>query len=338
MDVREFNFDKDRYIFSKERHIRKVRKKIPNECIQLFINELKKYKIYLIKLSKKEISQEERNLVLNIALYIYEDERILNYIRKKRTLPFNSLSEKIDVDIDFLLKWKEYILAYVILAYDDKYIDIYDYLDVNFKELENVNVKKTYVDINIYRGVVLETYKNGTIILTSSGEFININKGNEVIGTDICGRKKLGLKPYKKLITSTVLIIFIISSFSFYYYGKEKSTIIIQGTSQIKFSINNFNKVTYGYSATEKGKLLLSKVKWEKKSVNVALDNIFSMMQELNMIPKDRKLEVIVTGKKLKDSSVEGILNYVNNINGDEDMENNIKIIMNNSGDEAILK
>lgn len=338
MDIRDYNFIRDKYIFSKERHIRKVRRNISKERIQLFINELKKYKISLLKLCKKEIGQRERNLLLNVALYIYEDDKILNSIRKNKTLPFNKLSRETNVNIDFLIKWRGYILAYVILASDHKYIDIYDYLDVNFKELENINTRRTYVDIDIYRGIVLETYKNSTVILTSSGEFVNINKRNEIIGSDICGRRKLGFKPYKKLTICIFLLCFIIGSLGFYYYGKEKSTVVIQGTSRVKFSVNNFNKITYGYSATEKGKLLLNEAKWENKGVGSALDNIFRVMEDLSMVPNNRQLEIIVTGDSLKDSSIENISEYVERVNSDNDLSNNIKIIINNSGNEKIFK
>ncbi|MDO4534939.1 MAG: hypothetical protein Q4B63_03905 [Clostridium perfringens] len=338
MDIQDFVFIKDKYVFSRERHIRKVRKNISKERVRLLINELRRYNISLIKLSKKEVNQKEKNLILNVALYIYEDEKLLGLIKKNKNIPFNKLSRETNINMDFLIKWREYILAYVILASDDKYIDIYDYLDVNFKELENNNGRRVYVDIDIYRGVVLDTCKKYTIILTSSGEFVRINRGNEIIGSDICGRKKLGFKPYKKLTTVIILICLIIGSLGYYYYEKEKSTIVIQGTSQIKLSLNNFDKVTYGYSATEKGKLLLSEIKWENKGVKTALDNIFLKLQELNMIPADRKLEIIITGEELKDSIIENILEYVENVNSDEDKENNVKITINNVGNEKVLK
>lgn len=338
MDVRNFEFIKDKYIFSEERHIRKVRKNISKERIQLFINDLRKYKVSLLKLSKRDITQRERNLLLNVALYIYENDKILKSIKKNKTIPFNRLSRDTNINMNFLIKWRGYILAYVILASDDKYVDIYDYLDVNFKELENSNTRRNYVDINIYRGVVLETYNNSTVILTSSGEFVNINKGKETVGADICGRKRLGFKPYRKLTACIVLVCFMLGFFGFYYYGKEKSTVVIQGTSRIKFTVNSFNKITYGYSATEKGKLLLNETKWKNKGVDSALDNIFIMMQELSMIPNDRQLEIVVTGNSLKDSSIEGISEYVESINNDNDSSNNIKIIINNSGSEKILK
>ena len=317
MDTQSIDFMRDKYIFSKERHIRKVRKNISKERIRLFINELKKYKISLLKLSRKEISQRDRNLLLNIALYIYEDDRMLKLIRKNKTLPFNKLSKQTNINMDFLIKWRGYILAYVILASDNKYVDIYDYLDVNFKELENNNTRRTYVDIDIYRGVVLEVYKNSAVI---------------------CGRRKLGLKPYKKLIICISLLCFIVGALGFYSYGRERSTIVIQGTSRIKFTVNSFNRITYGYSATEKGKLLLNEAKWKNKSVTSALDDIFSFMIELDMIPNNRKIEIIVTGESLKESNIDNISEYVSCINSDGDLSNDIRVIINNSGNEKILK
>ncbi len=159
-----------------------------------------------------------------------------------------------------------------------------------------------------------------------------------MIGSDICGRKKLGFKPYKKLTAALILICFIIGSLGYYYYEKEKSTIVIQGTSQIKLNSNNFDKIIYGYSATEKGKLLLSEVKWENKNVKIVLNNIFIKLQELNMIPIDRKVEVIITGEELKESIIENISKYVDNVNSDGDAGNNIKITINNAGNEKVLK
>ena len=338
MDTQDFIFIKDKYVFSRERHIRKVRTNISKERIRLLINELKRYNVSLLKLSRKDINEREKNLILNVALYIYEDEQLLNLIKKNKNLPFNKLSRRTDINMDFLIKWREYILAYIILASDDKYIDIYDYLDVNFKELENNSGRRIYVDIDIYRGIVLETYKNYTIILTSSGQLVCINKGNEIVGADICGRKRLGFKPYRRLTTIVIFICLIIGSLGYYYHEKEKSTVVIQGTSQIKLSLNNFDKITYGYSATEKGKLLLSETKWENKNAKTALDNIFIKLQELNMIPTDRKIEIIVTGEELKESIIESISEYVANVNGDNDTGNNVKVTINNVGNEKVLK
>ena len=56
------------------------------------------------------------------------------------------------------------------------------------------------------------------------------------------------------------------------------------------------------------------------------------------MVPNNRQLEIIVTGDSLKDSSIENISEYVERVNSDNDLSNNIKIIINNSGNEKIFK
>lgn len=48
MDTQSIDFMRDKYIFSKERHIRKVRKNISKERIRLFINELKNIKYHCL--------------------------------------------------------------------------------------------------------------------------------------------------------------------------------------------------------------------------------------------------------------------------------------------------
>lgn len=328
-------FVKDKYIFSSKKIKKEVNEEAVEKQMQFYTRALKAYKVSIKRLADNYPSQDERNLILNIAYEIVADERILRNMKKNRKIPFDKVKESTKIDMEFLNKWNDYITAYTLLLYTDKYINIYNYLNTTFKELEVLSViTSTGEEGVIFKGIVISTSKKNSIILTSSGEFIRINTSSDKLGREISGKEKKTVRHYRKSIGIVAVILACIFGFVYYSYSKDVSTLVIKGTSEIKLNINKFDKVIYSYSPTEKGKILLTGLEPNNKDIDNVMLNMFKKFQEMNMVPSNRKVEIIVTGNKINDDKISGLLEYIEELKSDDDYENNISIIINNAGYE----
>lgn len=329
------DFIKDKYIFSSKKVKKEVNEVALEKQMQFYARALKAYKVSVNNLANNYPSQEERNLILNLAYYVVGDERILKNMKNNRRIPLEKLKEATKVDMEFLNNWKEYITAYTLLLYTDKYINIYNYLNTTFKELEVLSViTRTGEEGVLFKGLVVNTTKKSSIILTSSGEFIRVNNSSDKLGREISGKEKKTVRHYKNIIGIVVGLLICVFGFVYYNYNKDVSTLVIQSTSQIKLTINKLDRVTYFHSPTEKGTILLTGLDPKHKNIDDVMVNMFKKFQEMNMVPENRKIEMVVTGDKLDDSKISSLLEYIQELKSDDDYTNNISIIINNAGYE----
>ena len=329
------DFVKDKYIFSSKKVKKEVNEVVLEKQMQFYARALKAYKISIKKLASNYPGQDDRNLILNIAYYIVSDERILKNMKNNRKISIEKINEATNISTDFLNKWNEYITAYTLLLYTDKYINIYNYLNTTFKELEVLSVITSTGDEGvIFRGIVVGFSKNSSIILTNSGEFIRINNASDKLGKEIAGKEKKSVRHYKNIICIVAVVLVSVFGFVYYSYSKDVSTLVIQSTSQIKMSVNKFDKIIYSYSPTEKGKILLTGLQPNHKNIDDVMLEMFKKFQEMNMVPENRKIEIVVTGEKLDDNKISGLLEYIEKLKKDDDYTNNISIIINNAGYE----
>lgn len=334
----DVSFNKNKYIFSNKGKRKELNSKIISKQAQFYIKELNLYKINLRMLIDNLPLYSDRNLILNIAYYIVDNEEILDKLLRRKEIPIAILVKNTKVEKRFIEKWKHYIIAYTVLLYSNKFMSIFEYLNISFKELEVLSlVKNSNGDDDIYKGLVIFEGNKSAVILTTKGEFIRIKSScNNKLGSILSGKEKKGLRHYKHIIIA-VLIIFIMTFGTFIYgYNKESSTIIIQSTSKIKLEINTFNKVIYTYSPTEKGKILLMELDLKHKDIGDSLEDIFKNLGENKMIPQDKKIEILITGKRIDTMKFSKLDKYLDKINNDNNTENNIKLIINNSGYEKL--
>ncbi|WP_160688683.1 anti-sigma factor domain-containing protein [Clostridium sp. C2-6-12] len=304
--------------------------------ISLFLSELNTYNVLLKDLVNFPLKEIDRNLALNIAYYIYDNEELINTITQKKDLPFSRLSRLTKIKVEYIEKCRDYIIAYYIVLTNPNYKGIQDYFRVKLREDEKVrsisNKKET-----IHKGVVIKSLKKSAYILTSMGEFIKIKTNNKInVGEVAEGKEKKTLKYYKIYISILLLLLIIIGSGIVIQYRTTQSIIVIETSSNIVMHVNKFNKLIYVYSPTEKGDKLIKSTNMLNKDIDQAILETFqyalnNQMLEINKeIPAlSKKILITVNGEPLKYGILSKTSKYV--------YDNNIPIVINNVGNQQKL-
>jgi hypothetical protein len=304
--------------------------------ISLFLSELNTYNVLLKDLANFPLKEIDRNLALNIAYYIYDNEELIKTITQKKDLPLPRLSRLTKVKVEYLEKCRDYIMAYYLILTNPNYKGIQDYFRVNLREDDNVrsisNKKQT-----MHKGVVIKSQKRSSYILTSMGEFIKIKTDNRInIGEVAEGKEKKTLKHYKLYVSILLLLLIIIGSGIVIEYRRTQSIIVIETSSNIVMHVNKFNKVIYAYSPTEKGDKLIKSVDMLNKDIDQAMSETFeyafnNQMMEINKeIPSlSKKILITINGEPLKYGILSKTSKYV--------YDNNIPLVINNVGNQQKL-
>lgn len=301
-----------------------------------FLKELEQYKILINDLSNCKLKESQRNMALNIAYYISNNEELSRRTKNKKDLLMNKIPKLIRIKPVQIDKLRDYILAYYIILSNERYKWIRDY----FKIIESENNKKDKAQkeptiivnksTEIYRGIVIKSIGTKAYILTSMGEFLEIKVSEKVNVGEICaGKEKIGLKKYKIHIASFLLILMFIAGGLYVQYNKTQTIVVIETTSSIKININSFDKVIYMHSPTEKGSNLISAVNGINKDVDEVIKNVFEYALDNGMIDISTKTLITSSGKALK----YGLLVETNKFI----KEHKIPIIINNAGNEHKL-
>lgn len=324
-------FIKDRYIFSTISAVARKGSeavKLRAQEISLLTDELYVYKVLPKDLVNHCPTYKERNLLLNIAYYIFQEDEISNELKRTKMLPFEVLSKAVKVSEGFLKKWQDYIITYTLILSNNHYASIQEYIKVGDKESSKgkgkvVDYKKNNKGLT-YRGIALRIDKKSVIVLTSSGEFFRIKKsGNVGLGEEAYGTEKKGINHYKFKIMLAIAIILLAFIGAYRNYNKVSSTVIFNCTSQIKLEVNRRNKVVYSFSPSEKGKSMIDSVRPQDKNVDECLKEFIEYAQENNMIPKEQYI-ITITGEPFKYGELKKTDEYI--------VENNVKAQINNAG------
>lgn len=337
--MENLNFNKNKYVFTQIPSMLLVGDSAEinrSKQISLFLNELNTYNVLLKDLMSFPLKENDRNIALNIAYYIYDNEELIKTITQKKDLPISKLSKLTKIKAPYLEKCRDYIIVYYIILTNPNYKGIQDYFRVKLREdnkVQNLSNKKQ----NVYKGIVVKSLKKSACILTSMGEFIKIKTGNKIsVGEVAEGKEKKTLKNYKIYISILLFLIILIGSGIVIEYRRTQSIIVIETSSNIVMHINKFNKVIYAYSPTEKGDELIASVNMLNKDIDQAMADIFgyalnNKMLEINKeIPAlSKKVLITVNGQPLKYGILNKTSKYIS--------ENNIPIVINNVGNQQKL-
>ncbi|GAB6169072.1 hypothetical protein JCM1393_15320 [Clostridium carnis] len=326
-------FQKDKYKFSIRTNLTLVNgSDIEGRAAE--IEELNSY-LFEKKIIIKDLVTDSpeygiRNTLLNIAYFIVEDIELFDYINEKNKLPINRMTKRIPIARNFLEKWKDYILTYVIIFSNPKFKNIQDYLKVEDAiNILGVDEIKEDLSQKQYKGIIIaKGFKNVTI-LTATGEFKQVKKLEEnKIGEEITGEKIKTIRDYKLQLAILLTLIILVATTIGLKYTSTYSTVIIETTSQIKLEINSFNKVIGASSGTKKGRELINIVNIQDENIDNAVVNILDYAIKNEMI-LDSGISITVTGKPLKYGILEETETFMN--------KNHISAKFNNSGNENIL-
>lgn len=141
-------FEKNKYSFSEDspalfavgESIDEARRKQINDII----NELYDYKVLLKDLVVLEPSIKQRNIILNLALYITSNLEILEKFQRDKELPIKELRKTTFISKSFVERWNDYLIAYIVIFANPYYKLIQDYLRIteNGEEIEIEDIEE----------------------------------------------------------------------------------------------------------------------------------------------------------------------------------------------------
>ena len=301
-----------------------------NQQITTLASELLKYKVLIRDLVKDNVSYSTRNELLNIAMFLTSNIELYDDFINKEDIPVDALHILTRVDKKYIQKYREYIIAYILIFGNPNYKNLQDYIQIveNTDEDLGKDIIEYEEKIGV-SGVVLESNKKNAIVMTSLGEFKKLKiKEYYSNGEEIKAIEKKSLKDYKLYISiiSVFTLIFILSLI--YKYNNVVSTVVVETTSQIRLEINGFNRVLNISSSTEKGKVLIEETSVLDNNVDKAICKIIEYANENEMI-KSSGIVVTITGKALKHNSLDETADFI--------YKKDLKVRFNNSGSEHKL-
>ncbi|WP_024614907.1 anti-sigma factor domain-containing protein [Clostridium sp. Ade.TY] len=183
-------FDKNKYKFSTTPNLVEISNNVNElrkEEILKFEEELFSYNILIKDLFTYVPSENELNLILNIAFFIVEQVELLDYINSHKKIPFNMLSKKVKRHKKKLIEWSDYIIAYTIIFSNPNYKYLQDYLAIEevkeedkhknvvaLKERKNNKNKKIVIE-----KLIIEKKDNGENKDGNKEEVIEVNHKEE---------------------------------------------------------------------------------------------------------------------------------------------------------------
>lgn len=164
--------------------------------------------------------------------------------------------------------------------------------------------------MNNIKGIIVEIYKSKAVILTSTGEFVNViatrdmNIGDEYTKTTTINFIK---KTSKGLVAALAMFTLLGGGLSAYYIPVATLNLHINPSVQLK--TNLFNKVIYSNALNSDGKVILDNINVKNKNFNEALSLIVTESENEKFITEEYKtnksISLEVTGKNLDVSAFE---------------------------------
>lgn len=325
------NFESNKYKFVTNTNTNLVEAGVEEkrkEEIEIILGELNDYGILIKDLVSKSPSLKERNKILNIALYIFNNEELYSFFLKRKKLPLSIVSKKINQEKSFLDKWKDYLIFYLIIVSleDIRYFAEYVKYD------ENVNVIGTdEVDdkSKIFKGLVLSINRSTAIIATNLGlvKKITLNS-NANVGSEIQGKENFNLRNIKIVGICIVILATFIGGIFTYKYNNINKVVLIETTSNIKLEVNDFNRVINISSSTEKGKELIQELLLKDKEIDYSIYRILEYAHKDKLIPEEG-IMITVSGEPVEYGTLKKTSDYI--------LEKSIIVNFNNAGTEQTL-
>lgn len=267
-------------------------------------------------------------------------KKIIEKIKKKKKIPIRDIAFETNLKEEFIKKYKNYILAYILLFLNNRFSEIVKYLRIEIRELDELSLVPVVdnSDGDLKRGIALHDNEGygQVIILTNQGEFLRIIDNSKwKMGNEAVGKKHQGIKRHlNKIIIAAVIGIIVIRVCSI-FYNSVSSTILLKTTSEIKIEVNKLDKVVSVYSPTEKGKELVNNLELNNKSVDKVVSEILTYTEKNNMIPQNGTIRVAITGEPLDFEKLKELKETVAN---QENKNGKYMLVFNNSGEEITLR
>ncbi|GFP77702.1 anti-sigma factor domain-containing protein [Clostridium fungisolvens] len=332
-------FSKDKYIFSSRPKI-KVVKDIDfsyGKQVSLFVKELRLYGITNKNLINRTPKYETRNYLLNIALFVVENNSLFEEIVSKRDIQISKLSRVTGASKSIIENWRDYLISYIVLLSNPNYINLREYINIQERADNEVgistNVNLTPNDME-YTGISIKNEKRYSDILTSMGEFIRIknNDSDKKIGQELDGKERKTFKHYSKIVAFLAVIIIVASSVAIYLYNENYTTLVINSNAKIVFEINRFGRINEAYSQNANNQNMIDDLKLQHDNVDDGVTKLFKYLNEQKKL-SDKDILLVISGHKLDDGDLQNLEQYIRDNNEQKDNKK-IKITINNMGNE----
>lgn len=338
----DFEFKKDEFIFSKNKNQTKdINKNELVREVRLLGRMCKAYNVNFGLLERKNPTSERRDMLLNIAKFISKDEKIIKVFKKSKKLPLILIGEETGVKLEVLKKWGKYLEFYIILFMDNKYPQINNYLNIQFNEIERLSkIRIVEKEEDTYEGIAITLLNKSIVLLTNQGLLVKVKYIEDCyIGEIIESKKTKEFKAHLIKVCGVLTVMSVIAVCFVLYYNREYTTVVVKTTSEIKVTVNEFNKVVNASSPTQKGKKLIEDEKLKHKSLDNAITSILEYADENAMVPEGGKINLIVTGERIDINTLENTIKNVSNQENDENKkEQEYKLLINNVGiQESII-
>jgi hypothetical protein len=332
-------FIKDQYIFSSRPKIKVVKDNdfSYGKQVSIFIKELRLYGITNKSLINRTPKYETRNYLLNIALFVVQNNAVFEEIVSKRDIQISKLSRVTGASKSIIEGWRDYLISYIVLFSNPNYINIREYFNIQERTSDEGSLS-TEVKLNPkdreYTGISIKNEKKYSDILTVMGEFIRI-KNNDLdkkIGQELRGKERKTFKHYSKTVACLVSVIIISSSLAIYMYNQNYTTLVINLNAKVVFEINRFNRINEAYSQNVNNQNMIDNLKLQHDNVDDGVTKLFKYLNEQKKL-SDKDILLVISGHKLDDEDLQKLEQYIRDNNEQKDNKK-IKIIINNMGSE----
>ncbi len=301
-----------------------------SEEISLFLKELTLFNINLKSLCRLSPNIETKNLILNIAYAILDDEKIYTYIRKNRSLPVKKLANFTYESKAFIEKWESYLIAYLLIVSKKRYSNLKNYLNIKLNDNDYENENFFSVVDNQNTGTVLKIKGKTAYIMTSSGDFkkikVDVQSESSKVGSIIIGKVSKSMKIYFYPVLVSIFSLLFLSLIALAIYKQPYITIVMDMNASVKMEVNRFNQVVSCKGTNSKGKEIASSINIDKKPIDEYLKTILYRGKEMKIIDKKYPIYIYINGNTLKDEELKSTIKFIK--------ENKIDARINNNGNE----
>lgn len=294
--------EKDKYIFL-ERPAMEIYNKneilLRQEEITIFLNELKLFKVKLLDLTQEVPEKSTRNLLLNAAIILNDDKKLLEKFLVRRKIPRTILSKVIEEPIYELQKWNGYLVAYTLLLQEGKYNLLKKYLQYSLKENADSFPKENL----FFSGIGIKSLKNRTILLTSQGEFILIKDTTGRIAEVMTGTRTLIKKGWQKPLLFILLAAVLLGVFAHNFSQNVQNTIIIKAVGEVKMEYNSFGNMVSIKGINGTGKKFVDKAVFINNDIDTTVAEIIEQAYIQEVIKEKDEITLLISGPPLQNDS-----------------------------------
>ncbi len=262
--------------------------------IETYLQEFKSYKITLLSLSKDVPSKEDRNLLLNIALIIQEQEDLKLQFTEDKKLPLKRISSLVEVPVFKLEALEDYLTAYTLL-FDEKYPLLKKTLTYGPRVKEHLTEVMKFMP----QGLVLQCGSSQCYLLTRHGEFYRVKNEGQVVGKSALGTKKRNPLNWKKPMAFLLIISMVLFVFYQVQSKKIENTIIVRAVGEVKMEFNSFGHLIKATGTTPLGDHFVTSAEFEDKGMDTVLAEIIEQAYITETIKERDEVLIIISGEPL---------------------------------------